>query len=278
MRKLLSASFSRLWKEKMFWIAFVFMSIGSACFSWMSYNTAMKNTGIEFYVEDMMFNMLPMIGFVFVFFISMRLGTEFDEHTIRNKLVVGYNRTQVYSAEYITCMTASLILLVVMLLCSTLSGWFFFRKFQSGWMEVAFLLLCCVLMASVFSAMSVGICMNVRNKATSLVASLVILFAILLLASFRINVLAEEPMAYSSISITVEGGVQFGDLVENPAYIDGFQRTIYELIADILPTGQTIQLNNLDYERAVRWPLLSVIMLLVSTFAGYLPFRKRDIR
>lgn len=278
MRKLLSASFSRLWKEKMFWIAFVFMSIGSACFSWMSYNTAMKNTGIEFYVEDMMFNMLPMIGFVFVFFISMRLGTEFDEHTIRNKLVVGYNRTQVYFAEYITCMTASLILLVVMLLCSTLSGWFFFRKFQSGWMEVAFLLLCCVLMASVFSAMSVGICMNVRNKATSLVASLVFLFAILLLASFCINVLAEEPMAYSSISITVEGGVQFGDLVENPAYIDGFQRTIYELIADILPTGQTIQLNNLDYERAVRWPLLSVIMLLVSTFAGYLPFRKRDIR
>ena len=278
MRKLLSASFSRLWKEKMFWIAFVFMSIGSACFSWMSYNTAMKNTGIEFYVEDMMFNMLPMIGFVFVFFISMRLGTEFDEHTIRNKLVVGYNRTQVYFAEYITCMTASLILLVVMLLCSTLSGWFFFRKFQSGWMEVAFLLLCCVLMTSVFSAMSVGICMNVRNKATSLVASLVFLFAILLLASFCINVLAEEPMAYSSISITVEGGVQFGDLVENPAYIDGFQRTIYELIADILPTGQTIQLNNLDYERAVRWPLLSVIMLLVSTFAGYLPFRKRDIR
>ena len=278
MRKLLTASFSRLWKEKMFWIAFVFMSIGSACFSWMSYNTAMKNTGIEFYVEDMMFNMLPMIGFVFVFFISMRLGTEFDEHTIRNKLVVGYNRTQVYFAEYITCMTASLILLVVMLLCSTLSGWFFFRKFQSGWMEVAFLLLCCVLMTSVFSAMSVGICMNVRNKATSLVASLVFLFAILLLASFCINVLAEEPMAYSSISITVEGGVQFGDLVENPAYIDGFQRTIYELIADILPTGQTIQLNNLDYERAVRWPLLSVIMLLVSTFAGYLPFRKRDIR
>ena len=278
MRKLLTASFSRLWKEKMFWIAFAFMSIGAASFSWMSYNTAMKNTGIEFYVEDMMFNMLPMIGFVFVFFISMRLGTEFDEHTIRNKLVVGYNRTQVYFAEYITCMTASLILLVVMLLCSTLSGWFFFRKFQSGWMEVAFLLLCCVLMASVFSAMSVGICMNVRNKATSLVASLVFLFAILLLASFCINVLAEEPMAYSSISITVEGGVQFGDLVENPAYIDGFQRTIYELIADILPTGQTIQLNNLDYERAVRWPLLSVIMLLVSTFAGYLPFRKRDIR
>lgn len=278
MRKLLTANFSRLWKEKMFWIAFAFMSIGSACFSWMSYNTAMKNTNIEFYVEDMMFNMLPMIGFVFLFFISMRLGTEFDEHTIRNKLVVGYNRTQVYFAEYITCMTASLILLVVMLLCSTLSGWFLFHEFQSGWGEVAFLLLCCVLIASVFAAMFVGISMNVGSKATSLVASNVFLFAILLLASFCINALAEEPMVYSNISITVEGGVQFGDLIENSAYVDGIQRTIYELIADILPTGQTIQLNNLDYERAARWPLLSVIMLFVSTFAGYLPFRRRDIR
>lgn len=277
MRKLLTASFSRLWKEKTFWLAFAFMSIGSVCFSWMSYNTAMKNTGIPFYVEDMMFNMLPMIGFVFLFFISMRLGTEFDEHTIRNKLAVGYDRTQVYFAEYITCLAASLILLAAMLLFSTLSGWFLLREFQSGWTEVAFLLLCCVLMASVFSALSVGICMNVRNKAASLVASIVFLFAILLLASFCINALAEEPTTYSYISIAMDG-VQYGDLIDNPAYIDGFQRTAYELIADILPTGQTIQLNNLDYERAARWPLLSIVMLFVSTFAGYLPFRKKDIQ
>ena len=278
MRKLLSANFSRLWKEKIFLLAFVFMSVGSACFSWMSYNTAMKNTDITFYVEDMMFNMLPMIGFVFVFFISMRLGTEFDEHTIRNKLVVGYNRTQVYFAEYITCMVASLILLMVMLLFSTLSGWFFFREFQSGWMEIGFLIFCCVLMASVFSAMSVGFSMNVGSKAASLVASIVFLFAILLLASFCINALEEPSMAYTNVIISVEDGVQFGDLVENPAYVDGMQRMIYELIADILPTGQAIQMNNLEFERSARWPAFSLIMLIIATVAGYIPFRKRDIR
>ena len=132
-------------------------------------------------------------------------------------------------------------------------------------------------MASVFSAMMVGICMNVHSKATSLVVSIVFMFAILLLASFCINALDEPQMTYDYVSITVDG-TQFGDLVENPAYIDGVQRTIYEWIADILPTGQTIQLNNMECERAARWPVLSVIMLLVSTFAGYLPFRKRDIR
>ncbi|MGN1410675.1 MAG: ABC transporter permease [Eubacteriales bacterium] len=277
MRKLLSANFARLWKEKMFWLAVVFVTIGSVFFSWMSYNTAMKYTDQQYYVEEMMFNMLPAIGFVFVFLISMRLGTEFDEHTIRNKLIVGYNRTQVYFAEYITCLTASLILLSAMLLFSGVSGYIFFREFQTEWTNVAFLVLCCALIASVFSAINVGICMNVRGKAASLVVSIIFLFAILLLASYCLNALAEEPTTYSYVSVTMDGGVEFGDLIDNPAYVEGNQRKIYELIADILPTGQTIQLNDLDCERAARWPVLSVVMLIITTVAGYMPFRKRDI-
>ena len=275
MHKLLAASFSRLWKEKIFWFVFLIMSIGSVCFNWIGYN---EINNPQIYVEDMIFCMLPMSGFVFALFISMRLGTEFEEHTIRNKLVVGYNRTQIYFAEYITCMVASIILLGIMLLFATVFGLLLSLELQSGWMEIVFLLFCCVLIASVFSAMFVGISMNVGAKATSLVVSIVFLFAILLLASFCINALAEEPMAYSNITITVEDGVQFGDLIENPAYVDGTQRTVYELIADILPTGQAIQLNNLEFERAVRWPVFSLIMLVIATVVGYIPFRKQDIR
>lgn len=69
-----------------------------------------------------------------------------------------------------------------------------------------------------------------------------------------------------------------GDLIDNPQYIGGFKRTVYEFIYDFLPTGQSIQLNNMEFENAARWPWLSVIMLLISTFAGYIPFRKCDIR
>lgn len=275
MRKLITASFSRLWKEKIFWFVFLIMSIGSVCYNWIGYNEATK---VQIYVEDMIFCMLPMSGFVFALFISMRLGTEFEEHTIRNKFIVGYSRTQVYFAEYITCMVASMILLGIMLLVSASFGLLFSLEFQSSWHELVLLIFCCVLIASVFSAMFTAISMNVGSKATSIIVSIVFLFAILLLASFCINALAEEPMTYSNIVITAEDGVQFGDLIENSAYIDGTQRTVYELIADILPTGQTIQLNNLEFERAARWPVFSLIMLIIATVAGYLPFRKRDIR
>ena len=275
MRKLITASFSRLWKEKLFWLVFAFMSIGSVCCNWLNYNEAINP---QIYLEDVLFSMLPMSCFVFALFISMRLGTEFEEHTIRNKLVVGYHRTQVYFAEYITCMVASIILLGIMLLFSMSFGLLLSLEFQSDWYELVFLLFCCAMIVSVFSAIYVGISMNVGSKAISLVVSIVFVFAILLLASFCINALEEEPTAYSNITITVEDGVQFGDLIENPAYVDGTQRTVYELIADILPTGQTIQLHNLDFERAARWPVFSLMMLVIATVAGYIPFRKRDIR
>ena len=275
MRKLLTASFSRLWKEKLFWLVFAFMSIGSVCYNWIGYN---EINNPQIYVEDILFCMLPVSSFVFALFISMRLGTEFEEHTIRNKLIVGYSRTQVYFSEYLTCMAASVILLAVMLLCSGLFGLFLSLEFLSDWTDIAFLVFGCVLMALVFSAMFVGISMNVGSKAASLVASIVFLFAILLLASFCINALEEPLMAYTNVIISVEDGVQFGDLVENPAYVDGTQRMIYELIADILPTGQAIQMNNLEFERSARWPAFSLIMLIIATVAGYIPFRKRDIR
>lgn len=275
MRKLITASFSRLWKEKLFWLVFAFMSIGSVCCNWLNYNEVINP---HIYLEDVLFSMLPMSCFVFALFISMRLGTEFEEHTIRNKLVVGYHRTQVYFAEYITCMVASIILLGIMLLFSMSFGLLLSLEFQSDWYELVFLLFCCAIIVSVFSAICVGISMNVGSKAISLVVSIVFVFAILLLASFCINALEEEPTAYSNTTITVEDGVQFGDLIENPAYVDGTQRTVYELIADILPTGQTIQLHNLDFERAARWPVFSLMMLVIATVAGYIPFRKRDIR
>ena len=275
MRKLLAASFSRLWKEKIFWFVFLIMSIGSVCCDWIGYNEATK---AQICVENMIFCMLPMSGFIFALFISMRLGTEFEEHTIRNKFIVGYSRTQVYFAEYITCMVASVILMGIMLLVSTAFGLFLSLEFQSGWHELVLLIFCCVLIASAFSAMFVGIGMNVGSKAASLVVSIVFLFAILLVASFFVSALEEGPVFYSDVVITAENGVQFGDLIENPAYIDGMQRTVYELIADILPTGQVIQMNNLEFERAARWPVFSLIMLIIATVAGYIPFRKRDIR
>lgn len=231
MRKLITASFSRLWKEKVFWVSALSLAVCAVFFSYLNYQTSMRYDSDPIYVEDVLFNLFPMIAFVCAGCISLFLGTEFDENTIRNKLVVGHTRTQIYFANYLTCMVVSLVLLFVILVFSGIAGYIFFRVFMMEWAELAFLILCCVLCT----------------------------------------------MVYDGVTITMEG-VQFGDLVENPAYVEGSTRTVMEFIYDMLPTGQAIQINNMDFDRCLRWPVLSVIMLFVATFAGYMPFRKRDIR
>ena len=84
-------------------------------------------------------------------------------------------------------------------------------------------------------------------------------------------------MAYESIEITMDG-VQFGDMVENPAYVDGFQRTLYEFLYDLLPTGQSASINNLMFDRCGRWPILSLLVCLISTWTGWTVFRNKDIK
>lgn len=91
------------------------------------------------------------------------------------------------------------------------------------------------------------------------------------------SALLEAEMTYDNITITMDG-VQYGDLIPNPAYVGGTARKVMEFVYDMLPTGQAIQLNNMDFERCLRWPWLSAIVLAVSTVLGYLPFRKRDVK
>lgn len=277
MRKLLSANLSRLWKDKLYWGLMAFMAIGSVVFGWMTFRTA-AGSEEAYYIEDILFNLLPMIGFAVAFFVSLHVGTEFDDHTIRNKLIVGHSRTKVFFSEYGVCLLASLSFLAVMLLFSGITGYALFRKFALEGQMICQMVFCCVLLTGVFSAMFVGISMNVHSKAAAVVATVVFLLAIYFLASFVGSALNEAEMTYEYVRITAESGLEFGDMVKNPAYVEGIQRSIYQFIYDALPTGQAIQLNDLELERISRWPALSAIMLTIFTTAGYFGFRKRDIK
>lgn len=277
MRKILSANFARLWKNKVFWLAMAFMVIGSLAFSYLNYNTSLKFDDRIYYVEDVVFNLFPMLGFVSGIFISLYLGAEFDDKTIRNKLIVGHTRGEVFFANYLTCIVATMLLLIGMMLFSGIAGFIFFREFMMSGLEMAFLLLCCILVTAVCSAIYVAISMNVQSRSTSVVISMVLILGLTFLASFINTRLDEQPMVYSSVQITMDG-VQLGDLTENSAYVGGAARTIMELIYDLLPTGQAAQINNMEYERCMRWPWLSAILLAGTTVTGFGFFKKRDVR
>lgn len=279
MRKLLNADFSRLRRDYFFWGMLAFIIIDSLMYCVMTYRTIIKYniSDVSYYMEEAMFYFIPYIEFAIALCNALRIGAEFDRYTIRNKLIVGHTRTEVFFSEYITSFAASEIILFSILIPSGIAGYLFFKEFMFSRIQLLQLVLCIVSTTAVFSAITVGIGMNVHSKTWALVVSLGIFTAMLLLSSYIINRINAAPTT-SSYVIYNANGVEYGDPVKNPAYVEGLKRNVFELLADILPTGQCIRLHNLECERAARWPVFSVIMLIISTIAGYIPFYKKDIR
>lgn len=260
MRKLLSANFARLWKNKAFWATVISLAVLSLAAVWLDFSPDHLNGDTIFYVEDVMFNLLPIIAFVNAGFISIFLGTECDEHTIRNKLVVGHTRSDVYFANSLSCFVASTIQMVVVLLISGIAGWILYGVFRLPLSQLLWILLSCIMVCAVYSAIFAGISMNISSKSSSLVATLLLALGLFLMISYL----------YGNVTVSVNGVAH--------VYNEGKLPDIMKFLCNLLPTGQVMLINNMDLENYLIWPLCSVILLIPTLFVGYIPFRKRDIR
>lgn len=265
-----------MFRSRLFHVGLLYMLVCSAVFIYLNYRTAMRSENV-FYVEDALFNLFPMIGPVTAIVTALHLGAEYDHGTIRNKLMVGHTRWALYWSDLAVCTVASVVLLLVMLAVSGLVGYVLFRAFLLPAKDLALLLLCAVLITMVFAAMFVAVSVAVPNRAFSVVACWVLFYAMMLVSSYLQSILAAEEMTYSYVMIS-QSGVEFGDLIENPDYVDGPQRTVFEFIDNLLPTGQAAHLNNMEFENARHWPWMSAAVWLFSVAMGWLGFRRRDIK
>lgn len=277
MRKLLTANFFRLWKNKIFWAEIGSTALLSVFIVIANYSPEVQAMENRLYLDDVFFTMYQILGFILATGISLIVGTEYSDGTIRNKLTVGSTRTQVYFSNLIASAIPSCFVLIVHGIITYGIGYFLFGSFQMQVGQVVTALLCALLTAFVFSALFVAIAMNCPNKAITAVVSLLLVLGLVYLSSAIGNALTEPEMTYDGITITMDG-VQFGEEIQNPAHVDGFNRTLYEFVYDLLPTGQLIQMYCQDFSRCARWPMFSMVIFVLLTAIGFLAFRKRDIR
>ena len=261
MNNLLSANFARLWKDKVFWLCFAAMLACSAGTMLNGCRQASVNAGSGFaYTLDFFyFNLAPLLGLFCAVFISLFLGTEYSDGTVRNKLVVGRSRTAVYLADLTVSFCAALLFMAAWLL-----GGLVGIPFLGPWKLGAPGLALCLLLAAF------------TNKAAGAVVSILLFLALLVCASMLYNRLS-EPEMFSGVIITAEG-MSMGEPTPNPDYISGGVRAAYEFLLDLLPTGQSILLANLELARPLREALCSAFIAGAAALGGLWTFRKKDLR
>lgn len=281
MNKLLRANFTRLWKNKLFWGCMIFMFLDAFHTVLMQYLTY-KQYGYEkelYFYDNLAFGQTVAVSIISAIFIGLFIGTEYSNGTMRNKLVIGHSRGAIYFANLAVCIAAALLLHVVYVATTLLSGLIMFGTFinNAGYFfgTLAVSLIIVTAYAAMFLPMSTLITSKSAGVTTVIMTSLV-----LMILAMVINGALDAPEVFDAYTIIDASGEEYSEPeMKNPYYVSGLQRKIYEALYDIVPTCQAarIQLDDMPDDPAVI-PLWSSAFIAVTTAAGVMLFRRKDLK
>lgn len=234
MSRLLRADFARLWKTKSFWVCVGFTFVISV------FGAAL--TGVLFFTG---------------IFAALFLGTDYADGTIRNKIVTGRTRMEIYLSNLVTVSAGSLAICAA----SWLSGWLF------GTLGVGSItgdiqlsaVITSAFAAVAMSAVCVLIAALINIKSSMIVITMSVTIGMLLCSTMMMYLL--------------EIGKYFKS--ENPS----IDLKILAFANNVLPSGQMMQLQDDTWSHPIGGlPVYSLGLTGVTSAVGSAFFKKRDLK
>lgn len=257
MCKLLSADTSRLFHSKWFWLCIFGMLAMSVAF------VVMQLTAMDYTVPLSRVIFLPMsfYGVVMAALISLFVGEDYSDGFIRNKIIAGHSRTNVFLSNLLVSLLASALIYFIAVFFTTAVGSFLFE------IDITIDQFCQYLLFGMGMSMAYGciyctITMLCGNKATSAVLCMGVAFFLLFACLHTNQVMVQT---------------EYKNGAPNPAYVDGVAKIIYAIIHDLNPSGQAAQLSAMEIFHPVRWIICDFIWMLAAG-VGCLYFHKKNIQ
>lgn len=278
MRNLTAAQLARLKRDGHFWMCFIGVLFISAVAVLVGCRESAMMAARGYQpdrLDDYFFNVLGMLGLAFAIFDTLFLGAEYAEGTLRNQLIVGHGRRQVYLAHFAVCCVANAALVLAWFIGGLAGAPFL------GWLrmppgDLALALGETLLGAVAFAGLFVLAGTLITGRATGVVAGFLLFLGLLLAASYMSNALW-EPETVSGVVITMEG-VQMMDPQPNPHYVAQPLRTVYQFLVNALPTGQGIQLANADVSHPALRMTADAVIALLTTGCGVAAFKRKNLK
>ena len=271
MRKLLRANLFCLRRSRVLWLCMAAAFSLSALFL---LGRSVDQEGMTT-LDSVFLQPFPFLPILHAAFVGLFLGMEYQDGTLRNKLIVGHSRGEVYIAYLITSITGCCAILLAWTASAVIGaakfGWF---AAPAGTLLLHAAVM--ILLTAAVAAIMTLLCLLVPNRAISAVAAILLALAILILGSSFYNALCEPEMA--SAAIMTENGFEVGEPTPNPSYISGPLRTVYQFAVDALPSGQAILLANQELTRPALSLAASVGLILLTSAAGIPAFRRKDLK
>ena len=260
MNRLLTGNLLRLRKNLLFWLSLLCAIVGPM-YTVLN-NWYYKNLWDTTMCEDSAFLLIGGDYFFVIalaVIISLFVGTEFSDNTIRNKLVAGHSRTSVFLSNLVTSVIVAVAMYFVSSAISSigiplLDG--FELPLDKLIMQMAF----AVLSVSVIAVFTCAVTMVIGNRVISIIVSMLSVIGMQMI----------PPVLWANIDFYTENGL-----------LDTFRAKVDVLLYDLLPVCQLYRYNSVieDIPKNIYlFPVYSVLLIMIISTIGIIIFRKKNLK
>ena len=284
MRNLFSANFARLRKNLLFWFSVAVMACYAVIMlaSWYRTNQIILQSDrpdMARGMEQFLFSFTGLIGILLAAFVGLFLGTEYSDGVLRSKLTVGHSRTAVYLSNLIAAVIASFLMCLTYIVIILAVGVPVYGPPAVEPLALLRRMMEAFAMCMAYCALFTLVAMNWGNRSLSATACILGVLALIWVTSNMRNQLM-QPEFYANVVFddALQDWVE-SELRPNPGYVGEPLRSVYCFFRDVLPMGQGMELNvTTIWDRSPLLAVYSLAVTAVSTAAGLLLFRRKDIK
>lgn len=280
MRNLLQAETRRLFRSKTFRIVAVINCLIGIFLQGMLYLRTVREH-FEATFDGMLFVPFLFMGYLIVIAVSMIVGTEWSDGTLRNKLIIGHSRVKLYFVYLYVAELASILWMIAYWIGFSISGILLFGT-KTSWTADEVFLRIGVFAVSMLAYTAIYLLILVISQNKSLTAILAFCVAIAMwFAAVAIQSRLNEPEYYDDYVMAEDGGIEVKGNVKNEYYLSGKKREAYELVLQILPAGQAVITSGgfEETENASGYmAVYSALIVAGCSLGSILIFRKKDIK
>lgn len=288
MYKLLNASFYRLRKNKIF-LGLVILTIIIAVFMLVSeYLNNIKYSsvfGISSNTTDiLLMKFINIIGFFIAIFTSLFVGAEYSDGTIRNKIVAGHSRKNIYLSNLIVSILVGIFLELIYLIIVSIVSIPIFGLVQMSFLQLAVILLDIIMIIIVYSSIFNFIALICSNITISTVSSLLLILIMFVIDMFLSPTANSTEYIQKNIVMDEQGNVTY-EVVKNEDYPGKLVQTICKTISNFNPvsqaieiSGNKIEMNEEDFNNLKRYPLYSLGLIIIITAIGIYLFNIKELK
>ena len=204
-------------------------------------------------LSNVFFNYATYILILGCVFCSLYIGTEYSDRTIRNKLIMGHSRQNIYCANLIVCIIANLIMCLTYIAASLIA---LSLGFYTSVIDTLLGLLCSFVLVCSVTSLFTMIAMLSKRKTVAAVICITLSFLLLL---YAYEIRNEVCMAWQN----------------------GEEKPFYEFLYSFLPSCQAVQLAEEPEMFNTTSPILriiyAVVLFVLTTGIGLFLFKKKDL-